>query len=277
MERSQKYFLKLVLLVFMIACNSTKTKEEKEAISKKIMRSSVVHNFQGLPKSMTAIEKAIKLDPKNADAWRELSVPYLKRGMPTQWKPLFDKAVALNPKEWQGWRGYLYLYFYRNYKNAIIDFDATDALTPNFDDHPQGQSVNYMRGVAYLGLKDYTKSKMYFDTYIRDQTKTYGEDYADVTAFLYRGIIAYTKQDITTAKQDFFKVLKYSANHYADAHYYIAKCFLEEGNKDKSNFHIQEAVKDFNAGYFHTRDYIEVLHQIYIQDLNEVINQLENS
>jgi tetratricopeptide (TPR) repeat protein len=252
------------------------SKEQKKAESKRIM-SGPAHLDQGSPKTMMVIEKAIELDPKNAAAWRELSVAYLKRGMPLDWKPLFDKAVTLDPIEWQGHRGYLYLYFYRNYKKAIEDFDATDTLTPNFDDAPQGQSVNYMRGVAYLGLKEYAKSKSYFDTYIADQIKTFGEDYAEVTAFLYRGIIAYYQKNYEAAKNDFYKVLKYSSNHYADADYYLSKCFFEEENNSLALAHFQKAYEDFNAGYFHTRNYIEVLYQLYPQDLEELKHLIENN
>ena len=192
MVKSQKYFLKLVLIIgVFVGCQST-ISEKNRALSAEMINDDLeILGFrsQGTPKMMEYVEKAILLDPYNSDAWRELSVPYLKRGMPVDWKPLFDKAVTLNPKEWQGWRGYLYLYFYRNYSRAIEDFDATDILTPNFDDAPQGQSVNYMRGVAYLGLKNYKKSLSYFSTYIEEKTAESGEDYVDVTAFLYRGIV----------------------------------------------------------------------------------------
>ena len=182
----------------MPSCDSPQTEEEKKARADQIINGKTLllsPHYQGSSKMMTLVEHAIALDPNNADARRELSIPYLKRGMPGQWKPLFDKAVALDPVNWQGWRGYLYLYFYRNYEKAIEDFDATDQLTPDFDDYPQGQSVNYMRGVAYMGLEDWDKAKLYFDTYINEQIATSGEDYADVTAFLYRGIIAYQNNE----------------------------------------------------------------------------------
>ncbi|SHI85437.1 tetratricopeptide repeat protein [Aquimarina spongiae] len=280
MVKSLKYCLSLVIILGIASCDSPLTEEEKKAKADQIINGKTLllsPHYQGSSKMMTLVEHAIALDPNNADARRELSIPYLKRGMPVQWKPLFDKAVALDPVNWQGWRGYLYLYFYRNYKKAIEDFDATDQLTPDFDDYPQGQSVNYMRGVAYMGLKDWDKAKLYFDTYINEQIATSGEDYADVTAFLYRGIIAYQNNEIESAIEDFLKVLQYSGNHYADAHYYLAKCFSAQNDFPKAKHHIDEAIKDFDLGYFHSRNYVEVLYQIYIQDLEGLKKQLENS
>ena len=38
---------------------------------------------------MNFLEEIIRLNPKHCDA-RELSLAYLKRGMPNQWKPIFD-------------------------------------------------------------------------------------------------------------------------------------------------------------------------------------------
>ncbi|WP_299432868.1 tetratricopeptide repeat protein [uncultured Aquimarina sp.] len=280
MEKLQKYFLSFVIASIVIACNSNLSEEEQQARADEMINSGNIilsPHFQGSPKMMTYVEEAIALDPESADAWRELSIPYLKRGMPNKWKPLFDKAVELDPEEWQGWRGYLYLYFYRNYKKAIEDFNATDILTPDFDDAPQGQSVNYMRGIAYLGLKDYTKSLSYFDAYINDQANSSGEQYAEVTAFLYRGIVYYQTNDFENAKKDFLKVLKYSGNHYADAHYYLAKCFWKERKKNEASVHIEKAIEDFNLGYFHSRGYVEVLYQIYSQDLEELNNLIKNN
>ncbi|MBP2833256.1 tetratricopeptide repeat protein [Aquimarina sp. U1-2] len=281
MEKFLKFYLSgFVLILIVFSCAENPTPEDKRISNEMINGGDEIveaPELQGTPESMIYIEKALAIDPENADAWRMLSIPYLKRGMPTRWKPLFDKAVELNPEEWQGWRGYLYLYFYRNYKKAIEDFNATDILTPNFDDTPQGQSVNYMRGLAYLGLKDYTKSKSFFDTYINDQIKASGEDYVDVTAFLYRGIVAYLEKDYNKAIEDFHKVLKYSGNHYADAHFYLSKCFLKQKDINNARRHITKAIEDFNTGFVHKRGYVEVLYQIYIQDLEELKKLIENS
>ncbi len=61
-----------------------------------------------------------------------------------------DQAVACDSSRWIGWRGYLYPYFYRDNKKAIADFDTTNHLTPDFIYAPQGHSVDYWGGHAYL-------------------------------------------------------------------------------------------------------------------------------
>lgn len=223
---------------------------------------------QGTPKSMTMLDSILTLDPTNAAAWREISIPYLKRGMPLAWKPLIDKAVALDAKTWQPMRGYLYLLFYRDYKNAILDFNASDTLT-TYLDYPQGHSVDFWRGIAYLGLKDYENSLSFWNQHIAKETTDSGEDWVELEAFLYRGIAYYESGNLLKATADFDKVIRYFKQS-ADAKYYKARILLEEEKKQEALSMIDEAMVDFNNGYFNHRDYVESLRQIYLEDLEQL-------
>jgi tetratricopeptide (TPR) repeat protein len=223
---------------------------------------------------MLTLEKAIEIDPYNCDAIRELSVAYLKRGIPHKWKQQFDKAVECDPKMWQPYRGYLYLSFYRDYKKAIADFNASETLTPNFIDAPQGQSVDYWRGMAYLGLKDYKNSLAFFNKYITFETKEWGEDLVEVTAFLYRGIVSLETQNFEVALKDFDKVLFYNRGNSADAKYYKA-LILKDSNPFEAKQLIESSIKDFNNGYYNQRDYVEILRQIYLEDLKRLDQELQ--
>ena len=188
METLLKYCLNTLLLILLLSCNGQKqlkTNPEKRAQAEKIYEEAIQH-YQGTAEFQNGIIEAIDVDPTFDEGIRELSVAYLKRGIPHEWKKRIDIAVELNPTIWQGYRGYNYLWFYRDYKKAIADFDATDTLTPNFIDAPQGHSVDYWRGIAYLGLKEMEKSLAYFDKYINTEIEESGEDWVEVTAFLYR-------------------------------------------------------------------------------------------
>jgi len=55
-------------------------------------------------------------------------------------------------------QGYLFIYFFRDYQNAIANFNASDSLTPNHIDSPQGHSVDCGIRHSYLGAKDYENS-----------------------------------------------------------------------------------------------------------------------
>lgn len=279
MEKLLKYYLSVLLLATVfISCNkdisSLSQAERKERSAKLYKDAKSLHHSQGIPMVMTKLEEAVKMDPNNCHALRELSVAYLKRGIIDDWKIKFDKAAACDPKIWVPWRGYLYLQFYRDYEKAIADFDASDTLTPNFTDAPQGHSVDYWRGIAYLGLNDYDKSISYFDKYLSEITKKNGEDWAEPTAFLYRGIAYYRKRNFDEALQDFDKLLFYHRNLSADGKYYKALILKEKEDCENAKILLKDAEVDFKNGYFNSRDYVETLYQIYSQDLEKLSTEL---
>lgn len=250
---------------------------------------------QGSLGFQNGIAEAIAIDSTYEEAVYELSVAHLKRGMPHKWLPQYEKALALNPEHRYPWRGYLYLWFYRDYKKAIADFDMSDSLTPNFTDAPQGHSVDYWRGIAYLGLKDYENSIAYFDKHIQKETEETGEDWVEHEAFLYRGIAHYENGNPAKALENFNTLLKYNAD-FADAKYYKALLLYEQLNKlfvlieTSQNDNLEEefqrkksealvlinkAIDNFHNGYSNQRPYVETLRQLYWQDYTNLKTQLE--
>lgn len=277
MVKSLKYCLKiLVCLLLLVNCKqkkSTFSEEEGTRLSQTLFEQEFgQHNHMGPPqgtsKSMTMLDSILKLDPTNAAAWREISIPYLKRGMPLEWKPLIDKAVEYNAETWQPMRGYLYLYFYRDYKKAIADFDASDTLT-EYIDYPQGHSVDFWRGIAYLGQKDYQNSIAYWNKHITKETEDSGEDWVELEAFLYRGIAYYESGNSEKALENFDKVIAYFKQS-ADAKYYKALILKEIGKTDEAISLVNDAIVDFKAEFYNNRDYVEALRQIYLSDLEEL-------
>lgn len=264
--------LKLYLNIFVVLCLfSCQTKREK---AEEAYSFGVTNFGQGSAGSINGIAGAIEIDSTYDQAVYELSVAYLKRGMPHEWKAQYDKAVLLDSVTRIPWRGYLYLWFYRDYKKAIADFDASDTLTPNFTDQPQGHSVDYWRGIAYLGLKDYDNSILYFDKYIHQEIEESGEDWVELTAFLYRGIAYYESGNYEKALYNFEKRLEHGRNLSADAKYYMALIAQQQGKIELAEELINTAIDEFKQGYFNNRPYVETLRQIYLEDLHALKLQL---
>lgn len=264
MARLLKLSLNICLVFCLFSCKSDREKAEASY-------SFGVSNFaQGSAGSINGIARAIELDSTYEQAVYELSVAYLKRGLPHKWKEQYDKAIPLDSVTRIPWRGYLYLWFYRDYKKAIADFDASDDLTPNFVDQPQGHSVDYWRGIAYLGLKNYDYSIAYFDKYINQEIEESGEDWVELTAFLYRGIAYYESGDLDKARYNFDKRLEHGRNISADAKYYKALIAQKEGDLELAEALVDAAIEDFKQGYFNNRPYVETLRQIYIEDLQQL-------
>lgn len=198
METLLKYCLSFIFIFLLISCNKPEEKIDKRIEAEKVYKEAIKYG-QGNPECMNGIANAIEIDPTFDKAIRELSVAYLKRGMPLKWKPQLDKAVVLNPEMWLGYRAYCYLWFYRDYKKAIIDFDKADDLTPNIEDYPHGNNTKYWKGIAYLGLKDYKNSISQFQKYISYQDEKYGEGFVEVTGYLYLGIAYYESGNMKKA------------------------------------------------------------------------------
>ncbi len=269
MEKLQKLFLNVIFLVCLFSCNNKPennlSKKERKNKSRQIQEDGA-NLYQGSPESMIRLEKAIEMDPENFDAWRELSIPYLKRGIPYKWKKIYDKTLSIKNSDWRAWRGYNYLWFYRDYKKAINDFNTADNSIPNFTAQAQGHSVDYWRGIAYLGLKDYKNSIYYFDKYIEKETKDIGEEWVEMTAFLYEGIAHYENKNDSLALESFNKLLKYTKNDYADGNYYKALILEKKGDYKEALELTNSAIQNYKEGYYNYRAYVETLRQLYPED-----------
>ncbi|WP_027077275.1 tetratricopeptide repeat protein [Maribacter antarcticus] len=176
---------------------------------------------------MKAFAHILEIDSTNADAYREVSIPYLKRGIPHEWEKWMKGALQYDAIKWQPYRGYNYLWFYRDYQRAIADFNASDTLTPYLE-YPQGHSVDFWRGIAYLGLKDYENSIVYWDKPITKETKDTGEDWVELEAFLHRGIAHFEWGNAEKAIENFDKAIHYFKQN-ADRKYYKALILKNQG------------------------------------------------
>ena len=274
MEKLLKSFLSVFLL---ISCsNHTEfTSEDKKDLVGKEWTICGEYGKQGSPEQMNFLEEVIRLNPIYCDAIRELSIAYLKRGMPHEWKPIMDRAVECDAVRWQTWRGYNYLYFYRDYQNAIADFDASDTLTPNHIDSPQGHSVDYWRGHAYLGAKDYENSIRYYQKHIAYTTEQWGEDFVEPDAFLNLAIAYYESNQFDKMPTELDRALQYYQNKSADTKYYYALYEQEHGNTKKALEWIKAGIEDFYLGNSKKRNYNEEIKQLYVEMLYELEDELK--
>jgi tetratricopeptide (TPR) repeat protein len=301
MEKLLKLSLSVCCLLLLFSCeDDTKSKRKRAEQRYK----AAIQFRQGSIPFQNGIAEAVTIDSTYEAAVYELSVAHLKRGMPHKWLPQYNKALSIDPKVRYPWRGYLYLWFYRDYKKAIADFDASDSLTPNFIDAPQGHSVDYWRGIAYLGLKDYKNSIVYFDKHIQKEIDESGEDWVEHEAFLYRGIAHYEAKNLEKALENFNTLLKYNSD-FADAKYFKALVFKSElemlqqeitmaaarysdvmhtkipkekfqTKKQEALTLINDAIDNFYSGYSNQRPYVETMRQLYIEDYEILKAKLES-
>lgn len=245
------------------------TAEQKSKLSEQLFAAGETWYYQGSVPQQFLFSESLLHNPDNGAVWRELGAAPVKRGLAVEAMGFYKKAVETDPTTWQGLRGYMYLYFYRDYEAAIADFNATDTLTRDFTDYPQGQSVDYMRGLSYMGLKDHSSAIRFFKKYINEVTESEGEDWVDVYAFLYRGITYEYAGKRDAALSDFKKVIQYSGQ-LSDPYYHMARVLYSTGKTEKALEAVRQAKKRFKEGNFHYRPYVEVQEQLYLSDIESL-------
>lgn len=280
MDKLMRLFLSLLIIFCFFSCESVEhekkifTEEERLEYAKLLIPSRSRHEQGGSGEAML-LRESNSLDSTNASVYRYMSIAFIKRGFGAEFYPLYAKAVELDPLTWLGWRGYMFLYYYRDYNRAIKDFDALDPLTPNFVDYPQAQSIDFMRGIAYLGLDDYDTAIEYLDKYIEYESESIGIEYIDDKAMLYKAIALFKQEKISEA----LKVIDL-ANSYSfkSSEYYFwkAKCLTKQNQKEEARDHLNIAETKLAQGNHFDRNYVDEfyqLHQAYIDDLREELAQ----
>lgn len=277
MERSQIYFLS-TLLILLSSCSQREwyKKEFSEEVKKQYspqLRAGRGYYYQGSEPEQFQLKEAFLMDSTDADLWREFGTARVKRGIADEMEYFYAGAVKRKPEKWAGFRGYLYLYFYRDYKRAIADFHLGDEANGQID-YSQGQRHDYMRGICYYGLKDYEQALTELNSYIDDITESEGADWVDVYALLYKGLALAKLRRFEDALVTFDKAEKLYPN-LSDLFFHRARIACVRKDYSHALDLLAQAKAHHEEGYYHQRPYVEVLEQIHPQDIEKLQKELE--
>ncbi len=231
--------------------------------------------YQGTAAERGIILEAQKLNPNNGDVYRELGVPYLKRGFAVEANDFYEQAVELKPEEWQGYWGYCILYFYRDYEKALVHLEEMDARTPDFIDYPQSTSVEYMKGLCHLHMGNYNRAIEHLNKHIEFEVKSGNEKYLDlartVLANAFIGLKNYIK-----AEQILKKAIDLSGGN-AEVWYYYALNHYYQKNKSSATKALDKSKELFESGHSLGRSYVSEFYQIYQEDIDRLQTALDKS
>ncbi len=283
MEKLLKYCLSGILFIgLLIACQPSYDMYKKEiTVTDHVDYAEYFiggrgNYYQGSAGEQTLIEEAAKYNPEHPEVWRERGIPYLKRGIASGFYPPYKECITRDSLNWIGYRGYCYLYFYRDYERALSDFNATDKLTPNFIDHPQAQSVDFMRAICYLRMQDFETALQFIDQHIAEETRQVGQDYIESISFLYKGMAHQQLGQLDEAQAAYELGIEIHDQN-ADLEFYLATLLLEKGEQSAALSMLEKAKKSFLAGYSNNRSYVEEFYQVYWADLMDLEQQLNKS
>ncbi|UCA61834.1 hypothetical protein KB553_10020 [Chryseobacterium rhizoplanae] len=230
--------------------------------------------YQGYKQSQMAFDKAIELCPNFDYAYREKSVPYLKRGDFITWKKLIDKAVTLNPNNNLGYRGWCQYQFLRNYKAAINDIELLEKLVGN-DNVGFSQNGDYslqvVKALCYKGLGNNKKAIEILEKQIHK--KNYTRMFYD---YYHLGILYFQEEKLEKAKIIFQKqILK--DDYFAEPYYYLSLIFFKQEKTKKAKEYIIKALDYYNNNKIIKDRYTTNIDKIYKQDIITLQTKINNS
>jgi tetratricopeptide (TPR) repeat protein len=228
---------------------------------------------QGSIESQHLLDSALSYWPEYAEAWREKSVPYLKRGDFLTWRKYMDRAVQLRPEKFLGVRGWCRFKFLRDYEGALDDLKKFNVLTP-FDPGQSGDgnySLYVVMGLCARELGHTAEAFRYFSMGIDSAVAQKGLEWVGLYDYLHRAVTRMRVKDYTGALSDLdFQQKKYSK--FAETSYYRGQTLLALGRKEEARIAFEKAKTLFVSEGYHFSDlYSEMMDEVYLEDIEEAL------
>lgn len=234
---------------------------------------NLAESIQGQKYSQIAFDKAIELCPNFDYAYREKSVPYLKRGDFITWKLLIDKAVDINPKANLGYRGWCQFQFLRNYNFAIEDIENFEKLIGE-DNIGSSQNGNYnleiVKALCYKGIGDKKKAIQIIKRQLKK--KSYSPMLFD---YYHLGVLYYELNYSDKAKEYFEKQIK-NNDYYAEPYYYLSLIYWKFNNKIEAKKMIEKALNYYSNNKYMRDPYTSIFDKVYEKEMKILQKNLEN-
>lgn len=231
---------------------------------------------QGTRKSQQYYDSAIRICPDYAEAWHEISVPYLKRGDFFTWRKYMDRAVALKPYPYLGTRGWCRWKFLRDYEGALTDLRRFDTLS-QFHPSNSGDGTYNLYIVMALcerELGHYPQAFHYFSLGIDSVLAQQGDKWIGFLDYLHRAVTKMRISDYPEALRDLERQIK-KYDNFAEIYYYQG-LILHLMNLDKDALTSLEKAKSLAAANHHLSDiYCEMPDEVFMEDIDEAIDRIK--
>lgn len=227
---------------------------------------------QGSRKSQQYYDSAIRICPDYAEAWRAISIPYLKRGDLYTWRKYLDKAVSLKPRLFLGIRGWCLFKFLRDYEGALHDLQSFDTLTAF---HPSySGDGNYhlyvVMAICYRELGNYQQAFHYFSLGIDSIVAQQGEKWVGLSDHLHRAVTKMRTKDYAGALADLDRQIKRYDN-YAEIYYYQGLILQLMHRNKEALIPLQKARTLAGTGHHLSDIYCEMPDEVFIEDIDTAI------
>ncbi len=239
--------------------------ENNSACYEACLMATDAENSQGSRYSQEKFDEAVAKCPTLDYAYREKSVPYLKRGDFITWKKLIDKAVSLNPRGHLGYRGWCRYQFLRDYKGAIADFEKLDSMTQFDIGYSQNgdYQLNIVKALCYKALGKKQQAIQIIEKQLTE--KGYSPFPFD---YLHLGVIKLEINDLEGATEALKKSIQ-SNDYFAENYYYLSIVYKKKNDKELSKSTMLKAKEFYLKGYKRFDPYTQPMDKIYLAEIEK--------
>ena len=271
-----KFYLEVIIgiiVVFLVRCTDEEESNDQEVEDLYKEAASFTYIRQGVEIQEILYDSVISMNSNFANVWFGKSTWSIKIGDYINHFKFLNKAVELEPKIYTGYRGAMKLYYLRDYKGAIKDFNTTIGFFPNQKGLAAwGRPILFLLGKAYWQMKEYKTAVKYFNDYIKEETETSGEDWIDTNTFLYKGICLYKLAHYQDALESFKKGIQYNEN-FPEAYYHAGKTLMALKQKQEACEYFSKAKQYAQKGFIKTDAFREVFGQLHFNDIVTAIQE----
>lgn len=211
-----------------------------------------------------------KMENPDAQVFHALSVQNSKNGNYDISIKALEKAYELDSYEGGAYYGWVLLYYYHDYEKSLHILNLQDESTPNFNDWPMGECIHYLKGLAQMQLEDYDSAIKEFDISIANTVVDLGEEWVDYQVFLNKGIVMFRQKKYKDAIKQFRKVIKYNDTS-SEAYYYLGQVQIELNLQNQACENFNQAYELIKKGHKSSDVYVELFHEIYLQEVEQYL------
>lgn len=216
----------------------------------------------------------LTIDPSNTDYIKRFSYSYKKAGehqkamhlLQLSLEEEIDPTIRLNHLSYVAWN---YLYFYRDYANAIATVDEIVELSNKdlgFSCH--GEVCLILKGQALYRMKKYEEAIQVFSTYQAHEKEQGFYPMDNPLLVFYKARCLAEIGQSEEAELYFSHLLK--NNPHAEASFQIAKLHFANKNYDLANKFLVDTEKAIQLGYSFKEPYFERFDKVFVHQVDEL-------
>ena len=213
-----------------------------------------------------------KMKKPDAEIYHALSVQNTKNGNYDIAIEALKKSYEINPRDAGAYYGWVLLYYYHDYEQALQVLNEFDDSTPDFSDWPMGECIHYLKGLAHKEMGQYELALNEFITSIENTSTENDANWVDYQVFLNKGISLFYLERYADAITAFNQAIS-NNDKCSEAYYFIGLSQLKLGNNESGCINLDKAHSLVSKGYKSSDPYVELFHEIYIQQVDQHILQ----